>query len=72
MTEMLDVAVAKLAALPTQEQDRIAKWLLDELPDEALWDKRFSESQDALSKLAAETRAERASGNTTELDPNSL
>jgi hypothetical protein len=61
MTEMLDVAVAKLAALPPQEQDRFAQWLLQELPDEALWDKQFSESQDALSKLAAETRAERCS-----------
>lgn len=53
---MLDVAVAKLAALPAEEQDRIAQWLLEELPDEDLWDKRFSETQDALSKLAAETR----------------
>ena len=43
VTEMLDVAVAKLAALPAQEQDRIAQWLLQELPDEELWNKRFSE-----------------------------
>ncbi len=66
---MLDALVAKLAALPPQEQDRIAQWLLQELPDEALWDRQFSDSQKALSKLAAETRAERAVGNTTELDP---
>ncbi len=69
---MLDVVVAKLAALPPREQDRIAQWLLQELPDEELWDKRFSESQDTLSKLAAETRGERAAGNTTELDPEKL
>ncbi len=37
MTEMLDAAVAKLATLPDQEQDRIAQWLLQELPDEELW-----------------------------------
>ncbi len=72
MTEMLDVVVARLAALPPQEQDRIAQWLLQELPDEELWDKRFSESQDALSKLAEETRQERAAGNTTELELGNL
>jgi hypothetical protein len=62
MTEMLDAAVAKLAALPPEEQDRIAQWLLQELPDEELWDKRFSESQDALRKLVDETRQVRAAG----------
>jgi hypothetical protein len=62
MTEMLDAAVAKLAALPPKEQDRIAHWLLQELPDEELWNRRFSETQDALSKLAVETRKERAGG----------
>ncbi len=51
---MLDAVVAKLAALPAQEQDRIAQWLLQELPDEELWDQRFAESQDALARLAAE------------------
>lgn len=70
MTEMLDTAVAKLAALSPEEQDRIAQWLLQELPDEELWDNRFSESQDALSKLAIETRDERAAGNITELKPD--
>ena len=72
MTEMLDTAVAKLAALSPEEQDRIAQWLLQELPDEELWDNRFSESQDALRKLAIETREERAAGNTTELEPDKL
>ena len=43
---------------------------LQELPDEALCDRQFSQSQDALTILAAETRAERASGNTIELDPD--
>ena len=72
MTEMLDVVVAKLAALPPQEQDRIAQWLLQELPDEELWDKSFSCSQDALAQLAAEARRDRAAGRTTELDPDKL
>jgi len=72
MTEMLDRVVAKLATLPPEEQDRIAQWLLDEMPDEELWDRRLSQSQEALSKLAAETREQRSMGNTTELDPDRL
>ena len=69
---MLDAAVAKLAALPPEEQDRITEWLLQELPDEDLWDRRFSETQDALRKLAAETRDVRAAGKATELDAEIL
>jgi hypothetical protein len=72
MTEMLDMAVAKLAALPPGEQDRIAQWLLQELPDEEHWDRRFSETQDVLGQLAIETRKERANENTTELAPDKL
>ena len=72
MTELLDHAVATLAVLPPDEQDRIAKWLLHELPDEEVWDRRFSETQDALTKLANETRGERAAGRATELGPERL
>lgn len=72
MTELLDTAVAKLAALPPGEQDRIAQWLLEELPDEEHWDRQFSETQDVLGKLVTETRNERARGTTTELEPDNL
>mgnify|MGYP001218746508 FL=1 len=72
MTRALDSALAKLATLPVDEQDRIAQWLFDELRDEEHWAHQFSASQDALSKLAAEARADRAGGRTTELDPDKL
>ena len=72
MTRALDSALAKLATLPVDEQDRIAQWLFDELRDEEHWAHQFSTSQDALSKLAAEARADRAGGRTTELDPDTL
>jgi len=72
MTRVLDDALAKISALPPEEQDRIARWLLDELEDEERWDRQFSTSQDALSKLAEEARADRAAGRTTELDPDRL
>lgn len=72
MTHALNTAIAKLATLPPDEQDRVARWLLDELRDEERWARKFRASQDALSKLAAEVRADRAAGRTTELDPEKL
>ena len=72
MTRALDAVVAKLATLPAEEQDRIAQWLLDELRDDEDWTSRFAKSQDALSKLAAEARADLAAGRATELDPDKL
>ena len=72
MARTLDTAIAKLESLPAEEQDRVARWVLDELQDEELWANQFAASQDALSKLAAEARGERDAGKTTELDPNNL
>ena len=72
MTRALDAVIAKLAGLPAEEQDRIAQWLLDELGADELWARQFAASQDALSKLAAEARADLAAGRATELDPDKL
>ncbi len=72
MTRTLDAAIAKLATLPPEEQDRVATWLLDELRDEEHWTRQFGASQDVLSKLAAEARADYAAGRTTALDPEKL
>ena len=72
MTRALDAAIAKLANLPADEQDRIAQWLLYELRDEEHWARQFAASQDALSKLAAEARADRAASRTVDLDPDKL
>jgi hypothetical protein len=72
MTRALDAAVAKLETLPPEDQDRMARWLLDELRDEENWAHRFGASQAALSKLAAEARADRKGGTATELDPDTL
>ena len=72
MTRTLDAAIAKLATLPPEEQDRVGLWLLDELRDDEHWAHQFRASQDALSKLAAEARADLAAGRTAALDPEQL
>jgi hypothetical protein len=58
--------------LPETEQDAIAAFILEELEDEARWDRAFSQSQDMLVKLAAEALAEDQAGKTQELDPETL
>ena len=72
MTRALDTAIAKIAELPPEEQDRIAQWLLDELKDEDRWTEQFADSQDSLSRLADEARSERDAGRATQLDPDKL
>ena len=72
VTQTLDAAIAKLASLPPEEQDRVGQWLLDELRDDEHWAQQFRSSQGALSKLAAEARADHTAGRTTALDPEQL
>ena len=72
MTRTLDAAIAKLAALSPHEQDRVGRWLLHELTEDAQWTREFETSQDPLSKLAAEARADRAAGKVTDVDPDRL
>lgn len=72
MTRSLTVAIERLEALPPEEQDRVATWLLDELKDEARWARQFSESQDLLAELASEAMTDHAAGRTRPLDPDKL
>jgi hypothetical protein len=72
MTKLLEKVMTEVKQLPDSEQDAIAALILEEIRDEALWDKAFEKSQDALSKLAAEAIAEDRAGKTRELDPEKL
>lgn len=72
MTELLEVAIAKLKTLPTDKQDAIATLILEELEEDRRWDESFARSPDLLAKLAAEAMAEYRAGKTQELDPKIL
>ncbi|MBM4044643.1 MAG: hypothetical protein FJ279_05975 [Planctomycetes bacterium] len=72
MTKLLERAVKKARRLPEPEQDAIAAIVLEELEDEARWDKLFARSHDALAKLAQEAMAEDKAGKTKDLDPDTL
>jgi hypothetical protein len=72
MSELLERAVEKAKNLPDAEQDAIAAIILEEMEDEAHWEQAFSNSQEALARLAAEAMEEDRKGETKELDPDSL
>ena len=62
MTALLEQALAEVHKLPPDQQDAIAALILEELADEAKWDRAFAQSQDALARLADKVRAEKRSG----------
>jgi len=72
MSDLFDRAIQKVRMLPEAEKNVIATIILEELEDNARWNKAFSKSQDALAKLAAEAMEEDRKGLTKELDPDLL
>jgi hypothetical protein len=71
MTKLLQEAWARVSKLSDDEQDRIARELLEEL-EEAEWDLLIAHSGDALKRMAEEARAEYEAGETEPLDPETL
>ncbi len=62
MTALLEQALAEVDKLSPDQQDAIAALILEELADEAKWDRAFAQSQEALARLADKARAEKRSG----------
>ena len=68
MTTALQEAFDKAATLPPERQEAIAAMLLEEIATDDCWQQSFAQSQDALSKLAAEALEEDAQGRTLDMD----
>lgn len=68
MTHLLERAFKKVSKLPEDEQNVIAKWLLDELESEKAWEKSFSDSEDVLDNLVKETKDAYEKNKTIKLD----
>jgi hypothetical protein len=68
MTKLLERAFHKAAALPENEQDAFARFLLAEIEDEAKWDAAFAGSQDELARMAKEALGEYKAGKTKRLN----
>jgi transcription initiation factor TFIIIB Brf1 subunit/transcription initiation factor TFIIB len=56
MTELLEKAFSEASKLSSEEQDKFATWMLDELASEQRWESAFSNSDNALAELANESR----------------
>ena len=67
MTQLLKKALKKVSSLPDNEQDEIARIILDEIEDEKLWHKQFESTQDELLILADEALREEKSGKTKQM-----
>jgi methylase of polypeptide subunit release factors len=68
MTQLLEKAVAKVSALPDNEQDALASVLLTEMEAEQRWDQLFKSSQEVLGLMAREALEEYRAGETAPLD----
>jgi hypothetical protein len=66
MTELLEKALSQASRLPSEEHDKLAAWILEELASEQRWDAAFARSGDALARLADEALAEYRAGWTKE------
>ena len=72
MTKLLEQAFTEANKLPADEQDALARFLIEELASERRWTQAFADSQNRLSQLADEALAEHQAGKTQELDPDAL
>jgi len=68
MTELLEKAFAEAAHLPEDDQDKLARTLLEDLAAEEKWDETFANSHDKLAVLADEALAEFEQGKTMPLE----
>lgn len=72
MTQLLEKAFIEASKLPELQQNRLARWLLDELQTEKKWETLFAESEELLSHLADEALQEHQARKTQILDLDKL
>jgi len=72
MTVLLEKAFEEVSKLPKQEQNALAKWLLEQINAEQKWDEKFADSEDVLDKLADEALDEFKEGKTKKLESDKL
>jgi hypothetical protein len=72
MTRLMEKAVEALRALPEEQQDAVAGFVLSEIETDRKWAATSLQHGDKLRKLADEARADFQAGRTSELDPEKL
>ena len=74
MNQLLQEAFNRAADLPSEEQDRFARFLLAELDSDKEWEQLLDlpESEELLSRLAGNALADHQAGLTAPLNPTDL
>jgi hypothetical protein len=72
VSKLLEQAIAELAKLPETQQESMAQWILDEVADEARWDRAFAGSAPQLETLGKKALEDYHAGRTGELNPDEL
>ena len=72
MTKLPEDAIAKVRQMPADEQDAIARIVLDEIESGRRWKELFAKSPEKLRTLADRAWAEHEAGGSEALDPDRL
>lgn len=72
LTKLLEQAFTKASKLPEEEQNVLARVILEELEAKQKWDALFEKSSDLLEELANEALTKHKAGKTKQLDPDQL
>ncbi len=72
MTDLLEKVISKIERMPSEKQDELAVWIMEELKSEERWQSTFNETSEELSVLAEVALEEYNAGNAEELDPDDL
>jgi len=72
MSRLLEKAFEEAAKLSEDEQDALARAMLEELASERRWSDLFAGSSDLLRDLSEEALREHRAGRTEKLDPDKL
>jgi hypothetical protein len=72
MTRRLREAIERLQALPDNQQDRMAEFLLHELAEDERWARTTRENAAKLDQLSDQVLAVDAAGRCEPLDPDRL
>jgi hypothetical protein len=72
MTILLEQAVEKARQLSAEEQDALAKLMLEEIEADRRWEEVLAKSPQKLAKFADKAWAEHEAGKSEPLDPEDL
>jgi hypothetical protein len=72
MTVLMEEAIKRLQAVPANEQDRLARFVLNELQQDERWAASTEANADRVQKLISDVLADDAAGKCEPLDPDQL